>query len=83
MEYHVSSSLEKKEPNLFLPSLQSLSPFGPQLQSPGFQPSLILHLSPRKIPQLQTQVKQIFVAASKFQQLFIARLPALGAKSCC
>lgn len=46
------------------------------------QPSLALLLSPRKTPRLQTQVKQIFVAASKFQRLFIARLSAPGAKSC-
>lgn len=74
---------KRKLPALFLSSLSSLSPFGPRLLRVGFQPSLILLLSPRKIPQLQKQVKQIFVAASKFQRFFIARLPAPGAKSCC
>ena len=51
--------------------------------SPGFPTSLFPPLSLENPPQLQTQVKQIFVAASKFQRLFIARLSAPGAKSCC
>lgn len=62
-------------------SPSSLSSFGLQLSKTRL-PALTL-LSRRKTPQLQTQVKQIFVAASKFQRLFIVRLSAPGAKSCC
>lgn len=74
---------KRRMPALFLSSPSDLSSFGLQLPRPDFQPSLPRLLSPRKTPQLQTQVKQIFVAASKFQRLFIARLSAPGAKSCC
>lgn len=74
---------KRRIPTRFLSSPSSLSSFELQLPRPGFQPSLTLLLSPRKTPQLQTQVKQIFVAVSKFQRLFIAGLSAPGAKSCC
>lgn len=73
---------KRRIPALFLSSPSSRS-FGLQLRRPGFQPSLTLLPSARKTLQLQTQVKQIFVAASKFQRLFIARLSTPGAKSCC
>lgn len=78
-----SSSLEKKGSRAcsFL-AHQAFLRLDSSSPDPASGPLTLLP-SPRKTPQLQMQVKQIFVAASKFQRLFIARLSAPGAKSCC